>query len=195
MSKLNINTFIESYTPPLPLFKVQGEPQVTLELKPYIQPFERILAKAELASLLGIKNSLEAEAKPYLTLCSDTVPVEMLQRRLAYWQRIGDDVLEPTLQSCYEVTSDGKDGLFNSNIIDFPKSRRLRYGPHGIHEYRGKFFPQLVKALINIAGLAEGAIVLDPMCGSGTAICEARVMGMKAIGVDINPMAVEISRF
>ena len=121
--------------------------------------------------------------------------VEMLRQRLAYWQQIGEGILEPTLQACYEATSERKSESFNSNIVDLPKSRRLRYGPHGIHEYRGKFFPQLVKALINFAGLTEGAIVLDPMCGSGTAICEARAMGMKAIGVDINPMAVEMSRF
>ena len=195
MQKPTINAVIESHTPPLPLFKVQGEPQVTLELKPYIQPFERVLAKAELTGLLGIQAPLGAEAKPYLTLCSNTVPVEKLRQRLAYWQQIGEDVLEPTLQTRYEATSDGKSESLDSNIVDLPKSRRLRYGPHGIHEYRGKFFPQLVKALINFAGLNEGGIVLDPMCGSGTAICEARVMGMKAIGIDINPMAVEMSRF
>ncbi len=194
MPEPTINAFIESYTPPLPLFKVQGDPQVTLELKPYIQPFERVLAKAELAGLLGLKTPLEAEAKPYVTLYSDTVPVKMLQRRLAYWQRIGDDVLEPTLQIRYEATSDGENGLFDAGITDFPKSRRLRYGPHGIHEYRGKFFPQLVKALINLAGLPEGATVLDPMCGSGTTTCEARAMGMKSIGVDLNPLSVEISQ-
>ena len=195
MQKPTIDAVIESHTPPLPLFKVQGEPQVTLELKPYIQPFERVLAKAELAGLIGIQASLGTEAKPYVTLCSDTVPVEMLRQRLAYWQQIGEDVLEPTLQIRYEATSDGKSGLFDSGIVDLPRSRRLRYGPHGVHEYRGKFFPQLVKALINFAGLTEGAIVLDPMCGSGTAICEARVIGMKAIGVDINPIAAEMSQF
>lgn len=194
MSKPTINTFIESYTPPLPLFKVQGKPQVTLELKPYIQPFERVLAKAELAGLLGLKVSLETEAKPYVTLYSDTVPVKTLQRRLAYWQRIGDDVLEPTLQARYEATAERKNGLFDDSITDVPKIRRLRYGPHGIHEYRGKFFPQLVKALINFAGLPEGATVLDPMCGSGTTICEARAMGMKSIGVDLNPLSIEISQ-
>ena len=167
---------------------------MTLELKPYIQPFERVLAKAELAGLLGIKTPLETEAKPYVTFYSNSVPVKKLQRRLAYWQRIGDDVLEPTLQVRYEATSGLENGLFDASMTDLPKSRRLRYGPHGIHEYRGKFFPQLVKALINFAGLPEGATVLDPMCGSGTTICEARAMGMKSIGVDLNPLSVEISR-
>jgi len=197
MPKTIINSLIEeSHTPPLPLFKVQGEPQVTLELKPYIQPFERVLARAELAGLFKLKEMKEPlgeEAKPYLTIFSASVPVETLQRRLAYWQRIGDDVFEPTLQVRYEATSNGGKAQ-NDGIEDLPKSRRLRYGPHDIHEYRGKFFPQLVKALINFAGLEEGATVLDPMCGSGTTICEARAMGMKAIGVDLNPLSVEISR-
>ena len=66
MSKPIINTFIESYTPPLPLFKVQGKPHVTLELKPYIQPFERVLAKAELAGLLGPQSFLGHGGK---TIC------------------------------------------------------------------------------------------------------------------------------
>lgn len=197
MPKPTLNALIESHTPPLPLFKVQGVPQVTLELKPYIQPFERVLARAELAGLLGpqaIKDPLGQEAKPYLTIFSDSVPVDRLQRRLAYWQRIGDDALEPTLQVRYEATSNGEVMLCDHGITDLPKSRRLRYGPHDIHEYRGKFFPQLVKALINFAGIPEGATVLDPMCGSGTTICEARAMGMKAVGVDLNPLSVEISR-
>jgi DNA modification methylase len=206
MPKTNHNSLIESHTPPLPLFKVKGETQVTLELKPYIQPFERVLARAELAGLLRsalrtlgtelteMKDPLGEEAKPYLTIFSNSVPVQTLQRRLAYWQRIGDDVLEPTLQVRYEATSNGEVMLCDYGITDLPKSRRLRYGPHDIHEYRGKFFPQLVKALINFAGLPECSTVLDPMCGSGTTICEARTMGMKAVGVDLNPLSVEISR-
>ena len=196
MQTTTSDTLIESHTPPLPLFEMQRGTQVTLELKPYIQPFERILAKAELAGLLGMKTPLRAEATPYLTLCSDTVPVEVLQRRLAYWQRIGKGgIMDTTLQVRYEATSDGKNGATSPTCnTPLPNRRRLRYGPHGIHEYRGKFFPQLVKSFMNVAGLTEGAIVLDPMCGSGTTICEARALGMKAIGVELNPLAVEISQ-
>lgn len=194
MPNPTITTFTENYTPPFPFLNVQDDPQLTLELKPYIQPFERVLAKAELIGLLGIKTSLKTETKPYMTLFSDTLPVKTLQRRLAYWQRIGYNELEPTLQVCYESTVYLDNGMSDAGVIDLPTSRRLRYGPHGIHEYRGKFFPQLVKSLINFAGISEGATVLDPMCGSGTTICEARTMGMKAIGVDINPLAIEISK-
>lgn len=57
---------------------------------------------------------------------------------------------------------------FDGKAISIPNRRVLRYGPHGAHEYRGKFFPQLVRALLNIAAVKRGDVVLDPMCGSGT---------------------------
>lgn len=47
------------------------------------------------------------------------------------------------------------------------------YATHGLFPYRGKFHPQLIKALLNIIGVKKGEIVLDPMCGSGTANIEA----------------------
>ena len=75
---------------------------------------------------------------------------------------------------------------FNGEI-PLPNRRCLRYGTHGIHEYRGKFFPQLVRALLNIAGVYENKIVADPMSGSGTAIVEAVLGGCHGLGLDINP--------
>ncbi|MEX2684672.1 MAG: DNA methyltransferase [Candidatus Sigynarchaeota archaeon] len=40
----------------------------------------------------------------------------------------------------------------------------------------------------------EGDIVLDPFCGSGVMIGEALKLGRKAIGVDINPVSIFITR-
>ena len=68
----------------------------------------------------------------------------------------------------------------------------MRYGTHGIHEYRGKFFPQLVRSLINISGTQKGGIVADPMSGSGTTIVEANLIGCKGLGLDMNPLSVFI---
>ena len=39
-----------------------------------------------------------------------------------------------------------------------------------------------------------GATVLDPFCGSGTTLVEARAAGMSAVGIDLNPLAVLIAR-
>jgi SAM-dependent methyltransferase len=61
------------------------------------------------------------------------------------------------------------------------------YATHGLFPYRGKFHPQMIKGLINTMGLKPGDTVLDPMMGSGTVLIEAKLMGIKSIGVDASP--------
>ena len=64
---------------------------------------------------------------------------------------------------------------------------RTGYATHGLFPYRGKFHPQMIKAIINIMGLKPNDTLLDPMMGSGTVPVEAALMGIKAIGVDSSP--------
>ena len=68
-----------------------------------------------------------------------------------------------------------------------------RYSAHGLHEYRGKFNPQVVRAIGNMLNLSEGAWVLDPFCGSGTTLLECAHSGWNAVGIDLNPLGVFIS--
>ena len=184
----------------LPSIYNEEDAQIQLELKPYIQPFEQLLAQAELVGLLpdvNIRNPLDEFASSSMTI-ETTQSIDFLIKRLAYWQRVGKGRLLPTLQVLYEAsenlsTSNGI-SLLDAVRDQLPKARRLRYGPHDLHEYRGKFFPQLVKALINFSGVPEGSVVIDPTCGSGTTNCEARLMGMETIGLDLNPLSVLIAR-
>jgi DNA modification methylase len=61
------------------------------------------------------------------------------------------------------------------------------YATHGLFPYRGKFHPQLIKALINIIGVKKGETILDPMCGSGTANIEAALIGINSYAIDLSP--------
>jgi hypothetical protein len=61
------------------------------------------------------------------------------------------------------------------------------YATHGLFPYRGKFHPQLIKAILNIIGVRKGDAILDPMCGSGTANIEAALMGVNSFAVDQSP--------
>ncbi len=64
---------------------------------------------------------------------------------------------------------------------------------HDVHRYSGKFIPQIAGRAIELL-TAPGELILDPYCGSGTALLEAAIRGRRSAGVDINPLAVLISR-
>ncbi len=63
---------------------------------------------------------------------------------------------------------------------------------HGFHSYPARLHPETAARLIE--GLSQpGAVVLDPFCGSGSVLVEARRLGRRGLGVDANPLAIELS--
>lgn len=63
---------------------------------------------------------------------------------------------------------------------------------HGFHSYPARLHPLTARRLIE--GFSkENSRVLDPFCGSGTVVVEARALGRQALGSDLNPLAVELS--
>ncbi|MGB6836253.1 MAG: hypothetical protein WBF66_00935 [Dehalococcoidia bacterium] len=68
------------------------------------------------------------------------------------------------------------------------------YATHGLFPYRGKFHPQMIKAVMNIIGLRPGHVVLDPMAGCGTTSIEASIMGLDSVAVELNPFACLMTR-
>jgi len=73
------------------------------------------------------------------------------------------------------------------------QGQATRYSAHCLHEYKGRFNPQVVRAIANILGVTDGQTILDPFCGSGTTLLEAVHAGWSAFGVDRNPLAVRIA--
>lgn len=178
---------------------------LTCKMKEHIQPFERELALQELRALAyGPVTPIDGDnttASIFSVACENDAGA--LRGSLAYWHSIGDDTDGLTTQLRGEATlkiarngatigapRETMRALVPSKL---PNKRCLRYGTHGLHEYRGKFFPQLVGALMNIAQLSRDATVLDPMCGSGTTLVEARLSGRKGYGLDMNPLSVFVS--
>jgi len=80
---------------------------------------------------------------------------------------------------------------FNYQIDHLENSKE--YYTSNIHKYPAKmvkFIPQLL-----IPKFADkNDLILDPFCGSGTVLMNARLMGINSIGIDINPLAVLISK-
>jgi len=46
--------------------------------------------------------------------------------------------------------------------------------------------PKLARALVNLTGIEEKEILIDPFCGAGGFLIEAGLMGIKSVGYDIN---------
>lgn len=67
------------------------------------------------------------------------------------------------------------------------------YATHGYHKYPAKFIPQLARKCI-LENSNEGDLIMDTFCGCGTTIVESLIYGRKGIGIDINPVAVMISK-
>ncbi len=67
------------------------------------------------------------------------------------------------------------------------------YLTHSLHPYPAKFPPQLPKKILEDYAI-KGQTVLDPFCGSGTTLIEARIFGANAIGVDVNGLSVLLTQ-
>jgi len=79
-----------------------------------------------------------------------------------------------------------------SDSWDYPDAK-TQYLTHNIHRYSGKFIPQIAARAIVLL-TQQGELVVDPYCGSGTTLLEALLLGRRALGVDLNPLAVLIAR-
>jgi DNA modification methylase len=78
--------------------------------------------------------------------------------------------------------------------VDWSRSRRRTSGTiHNLHSYPTRFAPQVPAKLIEMFS-APGETVLDPFCGSGTTLVEAARQGRRAVGIDLSPLAILISR-
>jgi SAM-dependent methyltransferase len=75
-----------------------------------------------------------------------------------------------------------------------PDAAELGGDIQGFHSYAARLHPVTARRLIATLCPQPGARILDPFCGSGTVLVEARRLGHHAFGVDANPLAVELSR-
>jgi hypothetical protein len=85
----------------------------------------------------------------------------------------------------------GKETLYNELVDKFGDTNA--YAFHNLYPYKGKFYPRVVRTLINAFKLNNDSLLFDPFNGSGTATHEASLMGIKCVGVDVTPMGIVLS--
>jgi len=105
------------------------------------------------------------------------------------------------------------DWRFSSTIWNFNVGRHAREGVHGLEDrertqyhtkknpnklyvrtaFAGKLVPHLVRKLIHKYS-SPGDLILDSFVGSGTIPVEARLNGRRCIGLDVNPLCLELTK-
>jgi DNA modification methylase len=102
-----------------------------------------------------------------------------------------DELNEKVLKRSSYFKTVGKKFTDYFQIIQKNRTRSVnQYLTHWIYPYKGKFHPQMIRALLNIIGLKEGDVVFEPFSGSGTTALEAQLLGINFIGIDISPLCV-----
>ncbi|HPP11006.1 MAG TPA: DNA methyltransferase [Defluviitoga tunisiensis] len=85
----------------------------------------------------------------------------------------------------------GKPTLYTDLVDKFGDTNA--YAFHNLYPYKGKFYPRVVRTLINAFKLDNNSLLLDPFNGSGTTTHEASLMGIKSVGIDVTPMGIVLS--
>jgi hypothetical protein len=87
---------------------------------------------------------------------------EEILRYSAYFSRVGETCTRHFLMCTGDSLRLPKHS--SSRLKSFFEKNQFRtgYATHGLFPYRGKFHPQMIKALLNIMELKPGNTVLDP---------------------------------
>lgn len=134
--------------------------------------YELSLAEMELESL-GVDYQVTNGLRKFIINNKSEELLNTIQKRTAYFKSVA--------------------GMLTDyfNLIQKNRTRSVnQYLTHWIYPYKGKFHPQMIRALINIIGLKPGETIFEPFSGSGTTALEAQLLGINFIGVDISPLCV-----
>ena len=149
-------------------------------------PYERELAIREVEILFGTD----------ATRCEEFIEANVRAgwqnpaKQLTYFKevKVGTESIVPI-----QARLEGQDSTVSTRQYKKRKTQSTRYSAHGLHEYRGKFNPQIVRAIGNLLQIRDSANVFDPFCGSGTTLLSGMFMGWNVVGIDRNPLAVFIA--
>jgi tRNA G10 N-methylase Trm11 len=80
------------------------------------------------------------------------------------------------------------------HIVSPKRDKRLQNGWEGFFPYYAGYPELFARELLQSAKLSPGAVVLDPWNGSGTTTYAAASLGLKSIGIDLNPVMIVVAR-
>jgi tRNA (guanine6-N2)-methyltransferase len=152
-----------------------------LEIEPYLSLLEEVRPEPPLpvfsitANFVGKRNYSVPEIKQAVA--------EGVLAHHAAWQYVVDDRLADLN---LRVFIEHDYALVGLRIGDHALHRRPYHQQHLL----GSLKPPVAAAMIQMADLQPGQVMIDPFCGTGTILIEAALQGIVAVGGDILPQAV-----
>ncbi|MGN9910617.1 TRM11 family SAM-dependent methyltransferase [Phytohabitans sp. LJ34] len=99
-------------------------------------------------------------------------------------------VRPPPGTTSWRVTIEGKRATVAVRQADRPAHRR----DYKRASVPGTLHPPVAAAMVRLAGVGRGDVVLDPCCGAGTLLIEASSTGARLYGADRDPAALRAAR-
>jgi DNA modification methylase len=136
--------------------------------------YELALAELELDAM-GVEFKVADNLRIFN--CTPYDDLQYLKRRLAYFENVNG-----------KITNYSK--IVSRNQTRSPN----QYLTHWIYPYKGKYHPQMIRALLNVMGAKSGEVILDPFIGSGTTALECQLMGINCVGIDVSKVCLLVSK-
>jgi adenine-specific DNA methylase len=110
-------------------------------------------------------------------------PPPVIKRRRTALSQLGGAV---------EVWGDAESGAALQHALEVTATETAELRDvHAFHSYPARMHPETAARLVASLS-APGQTVLDPFCGSGTVLVEARRLGRHGLGYDVNPLSREL---
>jgi DNA modification methylase len=136
--------------------------------------YELALAELELEAM-GVEFKVADNLRNFN--CKPQDDLAYLKKRLAYFDKVNGEVTD------------------YSKIVSFNQTRSPnQYLTHWIYPYKGKYHPQMIRALLNVIGAKGGDVILDPFIGSGTTALECQLLGIDCVGFDVSQVCLLVSK-
>lgn len=118
----------------------------------------------------------------------ESLTPEELVKRSAYFKTVvGVQSIHYQTCNLQNLEEVHKDSSLRTKAFFLRGKYSTGYATHNLFPYRGKFHPQMIRALLNVIDVSQDDVVLDPMSGSGTLSVEANLLGIDSVGVDLSP--------
>jgi DNA modification methylase len=136
--------------------------------------YELALAELELEAL-GVDFKVAENLRSFD--CKTSSNTDYLKKRLAYFQKVDGETTD------------------YARIVSYNRTRSPnQYLTHWVYPYKGKYHPQMIRALLNVIDAKKGDLILDPFIGSGTTSLECQLLGIDCVGIDVSQVCVLISK-